>query len=307
HVQVFNQGLHSYRDLPIRMTDFAMLYLDEKPGELNGVARVRSFSQDYCHIFCREDQVDDEIDQALSMIREVMKTFGFTYRYRLSTSDKNHPEKYLGDRKTWDKVEAWAEKIMKRNRIDYFDGPGEAAFYAPKMDLMATDALGREWQLSTVQIDFFLPERFTLTYTDADGKDKRPVMIHRAIIGFPERFIMVLLEHFAGAFPTWLAPVQVRVLPISEKHRAYAEEVAAALRAGNIRVETDDAGETLGKRIREAEIAKVPYVLVVGDKEKDANSVNVRTRHEKETRTLPLEQFRKEIVLEIKERRLSPR
>jgi threonyl-tRNA synthetase len=303
HTQIYASQPRSYRDLPLRYTDFAMLYRDEKPGELNGLARVRSFSQDDCHIFCREDQVDHEIDVALAMTKQVLGTFGLTYRYRLSTSDKAHPEKYLGDPVTWAKVEAWAERIMQRNGIEYFDGPGEAAFYAPKMDLIATDALGRDWQLSTVQIDFFLPERFKLTYTDADGKEKRPIMIHRAIVGSPERFIMVLLEHYAGALPTWLSPTQVRILPIGEKHQAYAQEVAAALRARNVRVELDDAGETLGKRIREAELQKIPYLLVLGDKEVEAKAVNVRKRHMKETVTIPLPDFIASVTEEIAKRK----
>jgi len=204
HTQIYASQPRSYKDLPLRITDFAMLYRDEKPGELSGLARVRSFSQDDCHVFCREDQVDEEADRALTMIKKIMKTFGLTYRYRLSTSDPKHPEKYIGDPKIWEKVEKWAVKIMERNKIEYFDGPGEAAFYAPKMDLIAKDCLGREWQLSTLQIDYFLPERFNLTYTDSDGKEKRPVMLHRAILGSTERFMMVLLEHFAGNFPTWL-------------------------------------------------------------------------------------------------------
>ncbi|KKR57782.1 MAG: Threonine-tRNA ligase [Candidatus Woesebacteria bacterium GW2011_GWC2_40_30] len=198
HTQIYASKPRSYKDLPIRLTDFAMLYRDEKPGELSGLARVRAFSQDDCHIFCREDQVDEEVDRALAMTKEIMKTFGLSYKYRLSTRDQEHPEKYIGDPKIWDKTEKWAEEIMKRNNIEYFDGPGEAAFYAPKMDLIAKDSLGREWQLSTVQIDYFLPERFNLTYIDSDGKEKRPVMIHRAIVGSPERFLMVLIEHFGG-------------------------------------------------------------------------------------------------------------
>lgn len=305
HTQIYASQPRSYRDLPLRYTDFAMLYRDEKPGELSGLARVRSFSQDDCHIFCREDQVDAEIDTALSMTKEAMATFGLKYRYRLSTSDKEHPEKYLGDPATWAKVEAWAERIMQRNGIDYFDGPGEAAFYAPKMDLMATDALGREWQLSTIQIDFFLPERFDLTYTDSDGKAKRPIMLHRAIVGSPERFIMVLLEHYAGALPAWLSPVQVRIIPVSEKTNTYASEVAAALRTAGVRVELDDSSETLGKRIRAAELMKLPYALVVGEKEASAKAVNVRKRHVKETATVPLEEFVAHITREICERRAT--
>jgi threonyl-tRNA synthetase len=305
HTQIYNSQPRSYRDLPLRYTDFAMLYRDEKPGELNGLARVRSFSQDDCHIFCREDQVDQEIDVALEMTKRVMNTFGFKYRYRLSTRDKNHPEKYLGHPATWDKVEKWAEKIMKRNNIDYFDGPGEAAFYAPKMDLMATDALGREWQLSTVQIDFVQPERFQLSYTDQNGEKKTPVMIHRAIIGSPERFIMILLEHFAGAFPLWLAPTQVAILPVSDKFSGYGKSVHDALLAASIRSELGDANESLGKRIRAAEMMKIPYVIVVGEKEEKAKTVNFRTRgSEEKTAELKLDAFIEKLVTETKEKKL---
>lgn len=301
HTQIYASKKRSYRDLPIRYTDFAMLYRDEQPGQLNGLARVRAFSQDDCHIFCREDQVDEEIDQALAMTKKVMATFGFKYKYRLSTRDPKHMEKYLGDPKTWDKVEAWAEKIMKRNKIEYIPGPGEAAFYAPKMDLIATDALGREWQLSTVQIDFVMPQRFDLSYTDSDGQEKHPVMIHRAIIGSPERFIMILLEHYAGAFPTWLSPVQVKVLPISEKHLKYAEKVTVALREAGIRVELDDSNETLGKKVRAWKVEKVPYSIVLGDNEVKDEKLTVEHRDgTKDTYTIP--KFVEKISKEITER-----
>jgi threonyl-tRNA synthetase len=304
HIQIYAGQKRSYRDLPLRYSDFAMLYRDEKPGELNGLARVRSFSQDDCHIFCREDQVNEEIDTALAMIKEVMKTFGFKYRYRLSISDKKHPEKYLGDSKTWNKVEKWAERIIKRNKIDYFDAPGEAAFYAPKMDLMATDALGREWQLSTVQIDFFMPEKFGLTYTDKNGKEKLPVMIHRAIIGSPERFIMILLEHYAGALPTWLSPIQVKIIPVGKTHRPTAEKILSLLNKNNIRAEISGEHETVGKSIREGELQKIPYLLVVGDKEVKAGTVNVRERHKEQTKEMITEDFIEKIKAEITERKL---
>jgi len=302
HTQIYAGQMRSYRDLPLRYTDFAMLYRDEKPGELNGLARVRSFSQDDCHIFCREDQVDEEIDRALAMIKEVMATFGFKYRYRLSTRDKKHPEKYLGEPEVWDKVEEWAETIMKRNRIDYFDAPGEAAFYAPKMDLMATDALGREWQLSTVQIDFVMPQRFGLTYIDKDGKEKNPVMIHRAIIGSPERFIMILLEHYAGALPLWLSPVQVVVAPISDSQQKYAAELCKKLKGENVRCELYDQNETIGKKIREAEVQKVPYIVIIGEKEAKAGTVAIRRRGEGDKGQVKIERFIEQLKKEISEK-----
>ncbi len=301
HTQIYAARPRSYKDLPLRLTDFAMLYRDEKPGELSGLARVRSFSQDDCHIFCREDQVDEEVDKALAMIKEVMKTFGFKYRYRLSTRDPKNKDKYLGDPKIWDKVEKWAEIIMKRNKIDYFDGPGEAAFYGPKMDLMATDALGREWQLSTVQIDYVQPERFGLVYADKDGKEKRPVMIHRAIVGSPERFIMVLLEHFAGALPLWLSPVQIIVMPLGEKHQKSAKALLKSLKDENIRAELWHE-DSISKRIRNAELKKIPFVAVIGDKEIKAENVALRARGQKDLGTIQVEKLIEKLKLEIKEK-----
>lgn len=302
HTQIYASQARSYRDLPIRLTDFAMLYRDEKPGELSGLARVRSFSQDDCHIFCREDQVDVEVDAALAMIKEIMKTFGLTYKYRLSTRDPEHSEKYIGDPKIWNKTEKWAEEIMKRNGIEYFEGPGEAAFYAPKMDLIAKDSLGREWQLSTVQIDYFLPERFKLTYIDSDGKEKRPVMIHRAILGSSERFLMVLIEHYAGNFPTWLTPVQVKVLPITEKHLEYANKVVDDLKKAGIRVEIDDRNERLQAKIRDAQMSKVAYMFIVGDREAEAGKVAVRKRNGEDLGSKDLEDFIKALRKEIDEK-----
>ncbi len=282
HTQIYASQPRSYKELPIRFTDFAMLYRDEKPGELSGLARTRAFSQDDCHIFCMEEQIDDEIDKALAMTKEIMAIYGFKYRYRLSTRDKSKPQDYLGDPKTWDKVEKWAEKIMQRNKIEHFDAPGEATFYAPKMDLLATDGLGREWQLSTIQIDYFMPKRFKLAYIDKDGREKTPIMIHRAIIGSPERFLMVLIEHFAGAFPVWLSPVQVKVLPVTERNVKYAKSMAEKLKQESIRVEVDERSETLPAKIRDAQLEKVPYMLIIGDKEEKSKKVAVRLRTEKD-------------------------
>ncbi len=299
HTQIYASKPRSYRDLPLRYTDFAMLYRDEKPGEINGLARVRSFSQDDCHVFCREDQVDEEIDIMLQMTKKVMATFNFRYRYRLSTRDPKNIKNYLGNPKTWDKVEKWAEKIMQRNKIDYFSGPGEAAFYAPKMDLMASDTLGREWQLSTVQIDYVMPERFGLTYIDKGGKEKHPVMIHRAIIGSPERFIMILLEHYAGAFPTWLAPVQVKILPVGSTHHDFCAKLHREFSNQNIRSEVDDANETIGNKIRKAESEKIPYSLVIGDKEMSNNKLTVRIRGQKNLLILDKNEFISRVRQEI--------
>jgi threonyl-tRNA synthetase len=225
------------------------------------------------------------------MIKQIMNTFGFSYRYRLSTRDPKTPEKYLGDPKTWDRLEAWAVQIMERNNIKYFEGPGEAAFYGPKMDLMATDALGREWQLSTVQIDMVQPARFGLEYIDSDGKPKQPVMIHRAIVGSPERFLMILLEHFAGAFPLWLSPIQVAIIPVNEVHDEASQKIHKALLDAGIRSELNSDNASLGKRIRIAEKQKIPFMVVIGDKEMSENSVNVRRRGERVQESMSLADF----------------
>jgi threonyl-tRNA synthetase len=305
HTQIFAAEPHSYRDLPLRFTDFAMLYRDEKPGELNGLARVRAFSQDDCHIFCREDQVDTEIDTALSMTKEIMATFGLEYKYRLSTRDPAHPEKYLGDPAVWDKVEAWAVKIMERNNIPYFDGPGEAAFYAPKMDLIATDALGREWQLSTVQIDYVMPERFGLEYTDSTGKKARPVMLHRAIVGSPERFLMILLEHFGGNFPLWLNPVQVSLIPITDAQHDFTLNLKKQLEEKGIRVNADLRAEKMQGKIRDAQLQKVPYMLIIGGREVENNQVSVRQRDGQDLGAMPVTTFIDTIGKQITSKSLS--
>lgn len=289
HTQIYAAKPRSYRDLPIRLTDFAMLYRDEKPGELSGLTRVRSFSTDDAHIFCREDQVDQEVDTALNMTKKIMETFGFKYRYRLSTRDPEHPEKYLGDPAVWDKLESWAVKIMERNGIEYYDGPGEAAFYGPKMDLMATDALGREWQLSTVQIDMVQPERFKLEYTADDGSKQRPVMIHRAILGSSERGMGILIEHYAGAFPLWLSPVQVSLLPISENELDYTLNIAKELKKEGIRVEVDESASTLGKKMVNARSMKVPYMAILGKQEVENKTITLKNR-ESEQVTLTLDE-----------------
>ncbi|MEN9338304.1 MAG: hypothetical protein RI945_29 [Candidatus Parcubacteria bacterium] len=303
HTQIYASQPRSYRDLPARFTDFAMLYRDEQPGELNGLARVRSFSQDDCHIFCTEEQVDHEIDVALEMTKKVMDTFGFKYKYRLSTRDPNNLDKYLGNPETWDKVEKWAEKIMQRNKIEYIPGPGEAAFYAPKMDLIATDALGREWQLSTVQIDFVMPERFGLEYTDKDGSKKHPVMLHRAIIGSPERFIMILLESTSGNLPLWLSPTQLSIIPVNiEAHGEYAKNVFEKLKEKNIRCELEDGKDGLGKKVRYAKDMKYPYWIVIGNKEVEENKVTLESRSG-EKFNLSLEELIDKFEIEIKEKK----
>ncbi len=305
HTQIYASQPRSYRDLPLRYSDFAMLYRDEQPGQLSGLARVRSFSQDDCHIFCREDQVDEEIDVALEMTRKIMETFGLKYKYRLSTRDPNKIDSYLGDPKIWDKVEAWAENIMQRNNIEFIPGPGEAAFYAPKMDLIATDALGREWQLSTVQIDYVMPERFDLTYTDSDGKQKRPVMLHRAIIGSAERFMMILLEHTAGNLPLWLSPTQVKVIPVRTNHNEYAEKISKLLEEQGVRINLDLRDENLGAKVREAKNQKIPYWIVIGDKEVESNTVTLESRDHGQLGQITREELVSKLTEEIQNKKQS--
>ncbi len=299
HTQIYASRQRSYKDLPIRLADFAMLYRDEKPGELNGLIRTRAFSQDDCHIFCREDQIEEEMNKALDMTQTIMAAYGFSYKYRLSLKDPKHPEKYLGDAKTWEKAEKISEKILKEKKIKYFVGVGEAAFYAPKLDLIATDSLGREWQLSTLQVDFFLPERFKLTYKDDQGKEQRPVMLHRAIAGSAERLMGILIEHYAGAFPLWLAPVQVKILPVASKFVSAAEKLAVKLRAADIRAEVDGANESVGKKIRQAQLEKVPYMIIFGEKEEKSGQVAVRSREKGDLGAKDIVTFTKELTKQI--------
>lgn len=304
HTQIYLSQKRSYRDLPLRYSDFSMLYRDERPGELNGLARVRSFSQDDCHIFCKEDQVDKEIDTALEMTKKVLGVFGFKYRYRLSIRDPKTSEKYLGNKDTWDRVEKWAEEIMKRHNIEYFIGEGEASFYAPKMDLMATDALGREWQLSTVQIDFVQPERFGLKYTDKDGVEKTPVMIHRAIVGSPERFMMVLIEHFSGNFPLWLSPIQIKICPVREEHNQYAEKILDSLKEKGIRAIIDNRDENLGKKVRSAKEERIPYWVVVGDKDIAENKLTLESRESGGLGQMNIDELAYKLLEEIVQRKM---
>src|SRR3989344_3046371 len=230
HTQIYASQPRSYKDLPVRIADFAQLYRDEKTGELAGLTRLRAFSQDDGHCFCTENQIKDEFKSVLLMIQKAMRTYGLNYKIRLSLWDPKTPEKYLGDAKTWKKSQQSLEEILIENNIEYVKGIGEAAIYGPKMDLICKDSIGREWQLGTIQLDFIQPQRFGLTYNDSDGTQKTPVMIHRALVGSPERFFGILIEHYTGAFPLWLAPVQVAIIPISEKHLEYANNVAHILR-----------------------------------------------------------------------------
>ncbi len=302
HTQIYAARMRSYRDLPIRIADSANLYRDEKTGELSGLMRLRAFAQDDGHSFCREDQIMDEFGFLLSVIEEAMKTYKMEYFIRLSLRDKKNKEKYLGDDKIWEKSQKILEDILKEKKIKYFRTEGEAAFYGPKMDLIAKDSLGREWQLSTIQLDFNMPQRFSLEYTGKDGQKETPVMIHSAIIGSPDRFLGVLIEHYAGAFPVWLAPVQAEIIPVSEKFNDYAKKIFELLKKENLRPEINDGNETLGKKIREGELQKIPYLLVVGDKEEKSGTVAVRERGKGDLGAMEIDNFIGKIKLEIESR-----
>jgi len=291
-MMLYKTNSHSYRDLPLRYTATTTNYRYEKSGELTGLTRVRALTQDDCHVFVTPDQIESEINLMLDMIDEVYKTFGFTnFWVRISTHDPKNKDKYIGDRKIWTQSEETLSKLIEKRGWKHEIGVGEAAFYGPKLDFIAKDVIGREWQLSTIQLDMNLPKRFELDYTDADGSKKQPIVIHRAILGSTERFLAILIEHYGGAFPAWLAPVQATILPISEKQSEYAHLVFEKLRNANIRVEMNNANETLGKRIRESEMQKIPYILVVGDNEKANNTVNIRQREKGNLGAMTLEEF----------------
>jgi threonyl-tRNA synthetase len=274
-IQIFAVERRSYRDLPIRLANFSRLHRYERSGVTHGLVRVRSFAQDDAHLFVTPEQIELEIDRELRLIKEIYDVFGFTdVRINLST----RPEKRIGTDEMWDNAERALENALKKNRVDYRINPGEGAFYGPKLDFQVHDAIGRPWQLGTVQLDYAQPERFQLTYVGADNAEHRPVMIHRAILGSLERFIGIIIEHFAGAFPFWLSPVQAIVLPLSEKFVDYANEVEKKLSAAELRVEVDRSNEKLGAKIRDAQLRKIPWMLVVGEKEASSGTVNLRKR-----------------------------
>lgn len=291
HMTLYNEmGLHSYRELPLRFAEFATLYRYEKRGELSGLARVRALTQDDCHVFCTEEQIESEFTRALNLIREVLNTYQFTaYQIRLSLRDE--AGKYVQDDEKWTKATAALKKALDDNHVEYFVAEGEAAFYGPKADFIAHDALGRSWQLSTIQVDFIQPARLGCEYIAEDGSTKTPVLIHRAVTGATERFLAVLIEHLAGAFPLWLAPVQAKIIPIADRHNEYARAVEKQLQAQGFRVQVDARSERMNAKIRDAQLMKIPYMLVVGDKEADAGAVSVRLRTGEDLKAMPLEQF----------------
>lgn len=296
HMLVFKRDIHSYRDLPLRLAEVTTLYRNEKSGTLHGLTRVRSLSQDDCHIFTRPEQILDEISKLLSKIKKIYTVFNLQIdEIHLST----RPDHFLGEKATWDEAEANLKKALETADLVYKINEGDGAFYGPKIDVKVKDAIGRQWQLATIQLDFQLPQRFELKYTDTDGSQKTPVVIHRALLGSLERFLGVIIEHYAGAFPVWLSPVQVKLVSVSENHLAYCHTLAEEFKSAGIRVEIDDANETIGNKIRKAVNEKVPYMLVIGDKEVGSPSLSVRDRGSRDTRDISKEDFFREIKEKI--------
>jgi threonyl-tRNA synthetase len=291
HMTLYKEmGRHSYRELPLRFAEFATLYRYEKTGELTGLARVRAVTQDDCHIFCTPEQIESEFSLALQVVRAVLDRYRFSdYKVRLSL--RGEQGKYVQDEEKWARAETALRASLDANQVDYFEATGEAAFYGPKADFLAKDVLGREWQLSTIQVDFIQPARLGLTYIGEDGQEHTPVLLHRAVMGSTERFLAVVIEHFAGAFPAWLAPVQAVLIPIADRHLPYAYEVSENLKAAGLRVEVDDRGERMNAKIRDAQNQKIPYMLVVGDQEAENGQVALRLRSGENPGPMPIEEF----------------
>ncbi|MFO7173500.1 MAG: threonine--tRNA ligase [Bacillota bacterium] len=301
HCLLYKNEVRSYRDLPLKIAEYGPLVRYEPSGTLHGLLRVRGMHQDDAHIFVREDQIEEQILEVQGIIDEIYGALGMPYTVKLAT----RPENYMGDLALWERAEAALAAAMEKAGIKYELNPGEGAFYGPKLEYHITDALGRTWQCATIQLDFQLPQRFDLTYVDADGQHKRPVMIHRAIMGSIERFIGILTEHFAGTFPAWLAPVQVRVLPIADRHHDYAQKLLADLKAAGFRAEVDLRNEKVGYKIREAEVQKIPFMLVVGDKEAESGTVSVRRRGMKDEGSMPFAAFLDLLTREVAEKALD--
>jgi len=292
HILIYKDSLKSYRDLPVRLGELGTVYRYERSGVMHGLLRVRGFTQDDAHIFCRYEQMEGEIEGCLDFALDVLKDFGFDkFEIELSTWDPNDRKNFVGSEDQWNMATTSLEKVLQRRNISYKTMPGEAAFYGPKIDIKLVDAIGRLWQLSTIQFDFNLPQRFDLEYVAEDGSRKQPLMVHRALYGSVERFFGVLIEHYAGAFPVWLSPVQAVMIPISERHAEYANKVADRLKAVGVRVEVDARNEKMNAKIREHALQKVPFLLVVGDKEAEADHVNVRTRGKEKTEDMSAADF----------------
>lgn len=308
HIRIYANDPHSYRDLPVRLAEFGTVYRWEQSGELGGMTRVRGFTQDDAHIFCRPDQIKEEVQQCIGIVKHILGTLQMNdFRVRLSLRDKDYSDpKYVGSIENWKLSEQALREVLSEEGFDFIEAENEAAFYGPKIDFIVRDVIGRDWQLGTVQVDYNLPERFDLTYTGADNKPHRPVMIHRAPFGSMERFTGLLIEHFAGKFPTWLAPEQVRVLPISDKVADFAEQLRAKLASKFVRVKLDDAPDKIGAKIRNARLDRVPYMLVVGQREAEEGKVSVRHRELDVVGTMGVDEFIASLEQEISQRLIRP-
>lgn len=305
HTQIYASQTRSYRDLPFRVADMANLARDERPGEMHGMLRTRVFAQDDGHAFVRPDQIKDEFKNVLGAIQKALETYGLKdYWVRLSLRDENEKGKYLGDDTVWEEAQAKLKELVEEMDLPYVEAPGEAAIYGPKTDFMAQDSLGREWQISTIQIDMNMPHRFGLKFVDKDGEEKEPVMIHRAIVG-SERFIGIIIEHFGGAFPFWMAPEQVRVIPISDDNLDYAHKIKQQLFDAGFYVELDDSSERMQNKIRKAQEYKVPYMVIVGKQEQEENTISVRLRSGEEVKGINLQDFLGKLDQKIKNRDLG--
>lgn len=302
HMILYKQGLYSYKDLPLRFAEMSTLFRNELTGALGGMTRTRGFAQDDCHIFLAPEQVAKEVAELLKRIKKIYRVFNMEVQeVYLSTK----PEKSLGAKEDWDRAEAALAEALKQAGWEYEINPGDGAFYGPKIDMAIKDVLGRKWQLATVQLDFQMPKRFELSYVDQDGERKTPIVIHRAILGSFERFMAILIEQFAGAFPAWLSPIHAKVLPISEKQNKYAKNVMEQLKAAGIRAEIDDRNESIGKKIREAEMEKAPYMIILGEKEAEAEKISVRARNQKDLGAMKLSEFLETLKEEINERSIK--
>jgi threonyl-tRNA synthetase len=300
-ILVYKDSMHSYRELPIRMAELGLVHRHEMSGALHGLMRVRSFTQDDAHIYCLTDQIEEELSGVIKLVDRLYSAFGFNYNVELSTK----PEKAMGDDALWDEATDALRNAVEKNNLDYEVNEGDGAFYGPKIDFHLEDSIGRTWQCGTIQLDFQMPERFDLTYIGQDGEEHRPVMIHRAIYGSIERFIGILIEHFAGAFPTWIAPVQVEIIPVSDDQIDYALKVKEALSQEKIRVEVDSRSEQVGYKIRDAQVKQIPYMLIVGGREEENGTVSVRDRREGDLGTSKLSEFKNKLLKEIENKAIN--
>jgi threonyl-tRNA synthetase len=302
HIQIYKSRLRSYRDLPVRFAELGTVYRYERSGVLHGLLRVRGFTQDDAHLFCRPNQIEEEIVKVLDLILLILKSFGFNeYKVYLST----RPDKFVGSEENWEKATNALKQALEKSKLEYEVDPGEGVFYGPKIDIKIKDSLNRFWQVSTVQVDFNLPQRFDINYIEEDGQKYQPIMLHRALMGSLERFFGCLVEHYAGAFPLWLAPIQIILLPITDQNHEYSDEVFKKLTHSGFRVEKDLRNEKIGFKIRDAQIQKIPYMIVIGEKEQTSKTLAVRKRRSKETIAFTIDELTDKLSLEISEKKLG--